>query len=66
MRSLSDSAIIEELKAMHAMSMDNSTFLMEADEFLNTVCETDEEYSRITNRLRLDILDVELFVSRNH
>ena len=65
MRILTENSIVKELMSMNQSSFDTVSFLEEADSFLDSVCESEEDYNRITNRLKLDILDVELFVQRN-
>lgn len=62
---LTENSIVNELVAMNDLYHDTAYFLERADEFLTSVCEDENQYNRITDRLKLDVLDIELFVSRN-
>ena len=72
---LSTNAILQELAylsdSLQGEALSNNRqfdildFLEEANSFLDTQYLTEEEYNRVTDRLRLEILDVEQFVKKN-
>ena len=63
---LSEAAILKELEAMSNRIMDFDEFLYEADEFLEAVAGPDVKiYDKVTNRLKLEVLDVEKYIRVN-
>ena len=60
---LSDS--LQENALISGNTFDINTFLDEANSLLETQILTEEEYNKITDRLRIEILDVEKFVKVN-
>ena len=62
---LSIDNIVKELEVMQESSYDILDFIDETNDYLNNAYLTEEEYTKVTNRLKLDIFDVERFVSVN-
>ena len=62
---LSIDNIVRELEIMQESAYDILDFIDETNDYLNNAYLTEEEYMKVTNRLKLDILDVERFVSVN-
>ena len=72
---LSEKAILQELaylsdslqeEALQSGNMfDITDFFEQANTLINSVVLTEEEYNRITDRLKIEILDVEQFVKKN-
>ena len=60
---ISDS--LQEEALMEGREFDINDFLEEANSLLETQVLTEEEYTKITDRLKIEILDIELFVKRN-
>ena len=63
---LSTDNIIKELQYIHSTCLDNANFLESADELLDLYSLNEAEYNKVTSRLKLEILDVDLFVERNN
>lgn len=62
---LSNESIERELLYRYEHATDITEFLDDANEFLEMFLLEAEEYNKTTRSLKLDLLDVELFVSRN-
>lgn len=72
---LSEKAILQELAyisdslqeeaLMDGRMFDINDFFEQANTLINSVVLTEEEYNRITDRLKIEILDVEQFVKKN-
>lgn len=65
MVNLSTNAILNELAMYSDEYNDISQFLEEADKLLGNLDVTDNKYNKVIDRLKLDVLDVEQFVSKN-
>lgn len=62
---LSEKSIIEEMQYISTFNMDISAVLEQYDRLLETAYLTEEEYNKVTKRLKLDILDIEKYVKEN-
>lgn len=62
---LSIDNIARELNYMHENYANILDYIDECNDYLNNAYLTEEEYNKVTNRLELDILDVERFVAVN-
>ena len=62
---LSIDNIVNEINVIQDHCADITQFIDEANDYLNNAYLTEEQYEKVTTRLRLDILDVEKFVSVN-
>ena len=66
MAKLSTNAILTELAMYSDLYMDISEFLEESDTFIEGLDMEDGQYNKVIDRLKLDILDVEQYVEKNH
>ena len=66
MAKLSTKAILSELAMYSDLYMDMSEFLNEADMFMEGLDMEEGQYDKVVERLKLDILDVELYVKKNN
>ena len=59
---LTTDSILKELSVMSEMSTDIVDFLEDANSFLNSLSLNEAEYDKVTDKLRLEILDVDRFI----
>ena len=62
---LTTDSILKELSVMSEMSTDIVDFLEDANSFLNSLSLNEAEYDKVTDKLRLEILDVDRFIKVN-
>lgn len=65
MNRLSTDAILAEISCYSDLYMDLDMLLEQVDAFLEGLDVSDTQYDKVVERLKLDILDIEQFVSKN-
>ena len=66
MARLSTKAILNELAMYSELYLDIDEFLSESDMFIEGLDMEEGQYNKVIDRLKLDILDIEQFVEKNH
>lgn len=66
MARLSTTAILNELAMYSELYLDITEFLEESDMFIEGLDMEEGQYNKVIDRLKLDILDIEQFVEKNH
>ena len=66
MARLSTNAILNELAMYSELYLDIDEFLSESDMFIEGLDMEEGQYNKVIDRLKLDILDIEQFVEKNH
>lgn len=66
MARLSTTAILNELAMYSELYLDIDEFLSESDMFIEGLDMEEGQYNKVIDRLKLDILDIEQFVEKNH
>lgn len=66
MARLSTTAILNELAMYSELYLDIDEFLSESDMFIEGLDIEEGQYNKVIDRLKLDILDIEQFVEKNH
>lgn len=62
---ISTKSLLRELSYLASTHLDVTDFLEDANSTLNAIPLTETEYNKVTEHLRLDILDVEQYVKKN-